>query len=174
MGETQEGTDQWEKIKGIYPPGHSYEADQLYEQWDRLYGDGKNDFEVYVLTDVTRPVLLNFGPYIQFNHQPFYVGYGAIGHRHQESMKIGRNQDKYCHKTKRLNEIRARGEYPRTVIIGHFNTQKKAHLVERKLMNLICWSFLTNSKYHLCEIPLIASDCNVIYNRMAPVTHLKI
>lgn len=163
MGQTKQGDIECEKLKNI--KGNSYEIDLIYENWDKMYGTGTRDFSVYVLTDGTRIIRLKFGPYLEFNHQPFYVGSGRFRKRVRESMGIGRQQDKYTFKTARLNEIIARGGKPRPVIIGHFYTEKKAQLVERKVMNTIGRSFLENGVLHYCELPLTAEDCNVIYNR---------
>ena len=165
MAETQEGIIECQRIEELNIKGNTKETDLLFDQWDKLYGEEPYSYSVYVLTDSTRPIRLRFGPFLEFNHQPFYVGYGQYGKRVKESIAVGRQQDKYTFKTARLNEIEARGGVARWIIIGHFYTQKKAHLVERKLMNIIDWSFLKNGQFHYCEVPLTASDCNVIYNR---------
>ena len=166
MAETQEGINEYKRIQELYGPGHSLESDELYEDWDKLYGIGSFSYSVYVLTDGTRPIRIKFEPFIEFNHQPFYVGHGQYGKRAKRSMTVGIQQEKYCFKTARLNEIHARGGKPREVYIGHFLTKTKAQQVERKIMNLPNMrSFLENGELNFCEIPLTASDCNVIYNR---------
>jgi len=163
MGETQAGINECKRIE---IRGFSLETDLLFEQWDKLYGDGIYDFSVYVLTDSTRPIRLNFGPFLEFYHEPFYVGYGKYEKRVKDSMGVGRQQDKYTFKTARINEIKARGGNSRPIIIGHFYTQKKARLVERKIMNITnLKNFLENGERNYCELPLTKKDCNVIYNR---------
>jgi hypothetical protein len=166
VAEKEEGINEHKRIQELYGPGHSLESDELYEDWDKLYGIGSFSYSVYMLTDSTRPIRIQFSPFLQLNHQPFYVGHGIYGKRAKQSMGVGRQQDKYGFKRARLNEIEARGGKARDVYIGHFLTKVKAQLVERKIMNLSNMrSFLENGELNFCEIPLTASDCNVIYNR---------
>jgi hypothetical protein len=164
MAQTEEGINECKRIDELDIKGYSLATDLLFEEWDKLYGIGPLGFSVYVLTDSTRPIKINFGQFLRFYHEPFYVGYGIFDKRVKASMGVGRQQDKYTFKTARINRIKARGGIGREVIIGHFYTQKKAHLVERKIMNIpYIRSFLENGEYNYCEIPLIAADCNVIY-----------
>ena len=166
MAEREEGVNEYKRLQELYGPGYSLESDELYEDWDKLYGIGSFSYSVYILTDSTRPIRIQFGPFLQLNHQPFYVGHGQYGKRAKDSMGVGRQQDKYGFKRARLNEIKARGGKARELYIGHFLTKVKAHLVERKIMNLPNMrSFLENGELNFCEIPLTAEDCNVIYNR---------
>lgn len=170
-----EGEIAHKQLKERYGKGHSYEADLLYEQWDKLYGTGTFSYSVYMLVDSTRPVHIRFNKYLEFFHCPFYVGYGNFIKRAQRSMNVKIQKEKYTAKTARLNEIQQRGGNPRIVYIGHFLTPYKAHLVERKIMNIQnIKSFLANSEWHHCEIPLTASDCNVIYNRNSRPRILKV
>jgi hypothetical protein len=119
-----------------------------------------------MLVDNTRPIDLKLHKYLEFYYCPFYVGYGEFIKRAQRSMNPAIQQEKYTFKTARLNEIKTRGGQARIVYIGHFFTQYKAHLVERKIMNIPhIKSFLENSERNYCKVPLTASDCNVIYNR---------
>lgn len=143
----------WENFKRI---------DEAYDRWDSVYGDGKPDFLVYVLTDPTKPIKLQFGP-LEFYHEPFYVGYGDVVTRLKDTVGVGRQKDKYRAKTARLLEIRSKGHNARKVIIGRYATREKAMLVERKIMNTINKSFLTNHLFHYCEVPLTVTDCNVMY-----------
>jgi len=168
LGEIKKGEERYEFLKEKYGSGHCLEKDLEYEKWDKLYGDGNFNYSVYILTDNTRPIRIKIGKYLEFNHQPYYIGEGQFGVRVKRSQEVGRNQDKYCFKTARINEIKARGGGTAEVIIGHFQTKRKAELVEKKLMNLIDWSYLENAEFHYCEISLTASDCNVIYNRVDP------
>jgi len=174
MGTTPEGIVEYQQIKKIHGKGFSYETDLLFDDWDKLYSDGIKSYEVYVLTNPTKPIRLNFGPYLEFNHQPYYVGYGQINHRNEESMGVGRNQDKYDFKSRILMEIRKQGSLPRSIIIGYFYTQQKAMLVERKVMNTIHRSFIYNVEHHRCDIPLNKYDCNVIFNKNIPSLQLTI
>lgn len=137
--------------------------DEVHDMWDEYYGVLPYSYDVYVLTDGTRPIKLNFG-LLEFFHDPFYVGYGEIRKRVRESMALGRQKDKYCLKTMRMIEIiETRGGRIRPVIIGRFKTKEKASLVERKIMNTIPRSFLSNSTINYCEIPLTLADCNVMH-----------
>jgi len=166
MGMINEGEIAYKQLKKHYGKGHSYEKDLIYEQWDKLYGCGTFSYSVYMLVDSSRPIRVRFHEFLEFFHSPFYVGYGEFIKRAQRSMNVKIQQEKYTAKTARLNEIQARGGKPRIVYIGHFLTPYKAHLVERKIMNIPnIKGFLENSEWHYCEIPLTASDCNVIYNR---------
>jgi len=167
LGTTQKGKEEYARIKAKVGRGNSYKSDLLFDNWDKLYGDGHLSYEVYMGTDPSKPDLIKFGKYLEFNHQPFYVGYGTYNHRSQESLKCKRNKYHYCHKTKRLEAIEAAGcGESRRIIIGYFQTQAKAMLVERKVMNVRgVWNFLTNVTRHLCELPLTRYDCNVIYNK---------
>lgn len=142
----------WDKFK---------KRDEAYDQWDIIYGNGIKDFLVYVLTDPTKPIKIQFGS-LEFNHEPFYVGYGDAIRRLKETVGVGRQKDKYTAKTVRLLEIRSMGHNARQLTIGKYFTKEKAMLVERKLMNIINKSFLTNSMFHYCEVPLLKGDCNVM------------
>ena len=166
MGEIEAGVKRQEELIKMYGKGHCLEKDQEYENWDKNYGDGNFDYQTYILTDNTRPVRIKIGEYLDLNHQPYYVGQGQYGIRVKRSQEVGRNQDKYCYKTARINEMDARGGGTAEIIVGNFQTQRQAELVEKKLMREIDWSYLTNQQYHYCEIPLTADDCNVIYNRI--------
>jgi hypothetical protein len=137
--------------------------DEQYDLWDIYYGVHPYSYDVYVLTDGTRPIKLNFG-LLEFFHDPFYVGHGDIRKRVRESKALGRQKDKYCLKTIRMIEIvETRGGSIRPVIIGRFQTKEKAALVERKIMNTIPRSFLCNGTINYCEIPLTLDDCNVMH-----------
>jgi hypothetical protein len=138
---------------------------ECWDAWDDIYGIAPLSYEVYVLTDPTRPMIIEFPPFLHFYHRPFYIGYGVIGTRAKRSANFTiQDKDNYNYKTKILKEIHARGGRAIPVIIGNFYTKQKAEVVERKLMNTIHISFQDgNSNRNLCEIPLSESDCNVIY-----------
>ena len=141
-----------------------------WDEWDKHYGKPPFSFEAYVLTDSTRPMIVDFPPFLQFHHRPFYVGEGIWQVRAEKSSEFGRQmKDGYDRKTKMLREIHGRGGHVIPVRIGEFYTKQKAQAVERKLMHTIPLSFLEgNSDFNLCEIPLTASDCNLIYTPPIP------
>lgn len=136
--------------------------DEAHDQWDIVYGNGKHDYIVYVLTDGTKPKKLQFGP-LDFNYEPFYVGYGSIINRLKETAKVGRQKDKYTEKTARLINIQEvlKGQI-RKIIIGRYFTKEKAMLVERKVIYTIRKDLLTNASFNFCELQLLAADCNVM------------
>jgi len=133
------------------------QQDEGRDQWDKVYGCPPYEYEVYVLTDPTKPGNYNFDS-LHFTHEPFYVGYGKKGKRAYESRKLGRQLDKYSHKVKRIKEIYEGGSIPRITIIGTYYTETKAKLMEKKLMNTIPRQYLTNSVTHLCEVPIKEED----------------
>ena len=137
------------------------ERDEYFDKyWEESYRETYRQYEAYILTDGRRPGKYEFGP-LKLTHEPFYVGSGKIG-RHRESMKLGRQLDKYCFKVKRMIEIIEDGGSIRPVIVGFYYTKKKAELIEKKLMNTIPKDFLENSQFYLCEIPLSEEDCNIM------------
>ena len=139
------------------------ERDEVYDKyWDETYRDGYFKYEAYILTDSRKPGNYKFGV-LNLTHEPFYVGCRKLK-RNKESMKLGRQLDKYCFKVKRMIEIIEGGGSIRPVIVGRYFTKKKAELVEKKLMNTIPKDLLENSNFSLCEIPLVKKDCNVICN----------
>lgn len=149
--------------------GDKRSIDEAYEHWDDYYGIFPYSYDVYVLTDSTRPNKFIFG-LLEFQYEPFYVGYGEIRKRVKESSALGRQKDKYCFKTMRMIEIvEQRGGRVRPVIIGRFKTAEKAALVERKIMNTIPRSFLTNCTLNYCEIPLSLDDCNVMHPKKCSI-----
>jgi len=163
MGYINENTDAKELINHEDTSWENFKkTDEAYDQWDIQYGDGKQDYLVYVLTDPTKPIKLRFSP-LEFYHEPFYVGYGDAVQRLKDTVGVGRQKDKYSAKTARLLEILSKGHNARKVIIGKFETKEKAMLIERKIMNTINKSFLTNALFHYCEVPLTIADCNVMY-----------
>lgn len=133
------------------------EVDQALDLWDKYYGIPPYSYEVYVLMDGTKPEKFVFGP-LELNYEPFYVGHGQIG-RNRKSAALGRQKDKYTHKVARMIDIvEKKGGVIRSRIINRFYTKNKAFMVEKKLMNLIPRSFLTNSLIHYCEVPLLVED----------------
>ena len=52
--------------------------DELYDNWDFLYGKGTKDYETYILCDTSKPCNEQFGP-LKFAYEPFYVGHGKRG-----------------------------------------------------------------------------------------------
>jgi len=140
------------------------QLDIEYENWDIMYGDNIQRYSVYVLTDTTKPGLCTYGP-LTFTHEPFYVGSGIMGRRVKESMSIGRQMEReYSYKIQRMLQIKqAGGTTMRYVIIGHYFTEEKAKLVERKIIHLIDpITRLSNSVRLFCDIPLTPYDCNVM------------
>lgn len=127
-----------------------YEKELLYDSWDVFYGNGHYDYEAYVLTDSLKPGDYKFGP-LTFIHEPFYVGCGKIG-RHIDSAGVGRQKDKYCAKTARLIEIQDNKGFVIPVIINTFMTQRKARMVEKKLMKTIDKNYLTNALFHYTKL----------------------
>ena len=163
MCETYAGKDDdYDLLEDCY---NQKEINKIHDLWDEYYGEHPKSYEVYVLTDGTKPGDYNYGP-LFFGYEPFYVGHGEIG-RHRKSMGVGRQLDKYCFKTQRMIEIISKGGSIRPKIVGYFYTKTKAALVEKKLMNLIPRNILTNSLYHLCEVPLVKEDYKLMINGAA-------
>ena len=144
------------------------EIDEVHDKWDEYYGKGYCRYEVYVLMDSTIPGKFMFGPLV-FDHEPFYVGHGRNG-RAKISASIGRQQDKYNFKSKRMKDIQDNGGYIRWTVINRFKTKTKAFVVEKKIMNLIPRNYLTNSLLHLCEVPLLESDYTYMINSTEVLT----
>ena len=134
------------------------EVDLNYDYWDNLYGVPPFSYETYALTDSTKPGRYTFGPLV-FNHEPFYIGHGRLG-RPKKSSILSRQLDKYTRKIHRMKLIEAEGGYVRPVIISRFYTKMRAQLSEKKLLMLI--PNLSNSVFHLCEVPLNEDDYKII------------
>lgn len=132
--------------------------DMAHDKWDIYYGQYPYSYEVYTLADPRFQGRYEFGP-LRFNYKPFYVGHGELG-RALKSSAYGRQLDKYTHKIKKMKEIKKAGMRPRIYIVGRFMTKNKAFVVEKKLMNLI--PDLSNSLFHLCEIPLLEEDYDAL------------
>jgi hypothetical protein len=147
------------------------ERDEYFDKyWDNTYKEnGTYQYEAYILTDSRKAGTYQFGKYLRLTHEPFYVGCGKIG-RHRESMKLGRQLDKYCFKVKRMIDIIENGGSIRPVIVGRYYTKRKAEIVEKKLMNTIPKKYLENSQFYLCEIPLTKEDCNILSNYNSVLT----
>lgn len=139
------------------------QIDFEYENWDIMYGDGNYRYQVYVLTDSTRPGSYTYD-ILSFTHEPFYVGSGIISRRVQESIRLGRQMEReYSYKIQRMINIQKMGGSMRYIIIGNFCTKEKAQLVERKIIHLIREKTrLENSIQLFCAVPLTPSDCNVM------------
>lgn len=144
------------------------QVDQAHDNWDMYYGIYPYDFEVYVLLDSTKRDKYIFGP-LEFNYEPFYVGYGKIG-RHRKSMALGRQKDKYTFKVERMIEIDSKGGSIRPQVVNRFYTRKKAMLVEKKLMNIIPRGYLENSNLSFCKVPLLAADYAPMQNHTMILT----
>jgi len=162
--ETSEAKAAYEELTKKFGTGHSVGKNLTLEHWDKLYGDGHLDYSVYMLLDGRYAEITEINKYLEFIYRPFYVGQGKKDIRVYESKRWGRHQDHYTEKSVRLKEIEdARGKV-RDVIIGHYQTQKQAELVEMKIMTIMKHKgYLTNSSFGYCTIPLTAKDCNVIY-----------
>jgi hypothetical protein len=139
------------------------EIDYALDDWDAYYGKYPNSYEVYVLLDSTKPGIYKFGT-LEFDYEPFYVGHGQIG-RSKKSASLWGQIDIYSFKTKRMKEIAKKRGSIRYYKIGYFQTKTKAFMVEKKLMNLIPRSYLTNSLLHLCEVPIIPKDYEILTMR---------
>lgn len=138
---------------------HEQEVINLaHDRWDIEYGRGSKDFVVYVFTDGTRPGNYQYGP-LTFNHQPFYVGEGRASDRITESIALGRQKDKYQDKVIRMKQIiEDKAGQIHWIVINSFYTEKKAKIVEKKLLQLIGRPPLTNLSFTSCEIPLKRED----------------
>ena len=130
--------------------------DLAYDQWDKVYGVGKKDFEVYILCDKSKRGKYTYGP-LTLYYQPRYVGSGKTG-RSIESGAVGRQRDKGGEKVKMLEEMQQQNRKVKIIIVNRFYTDKKAIIVERKLLKLIPKSQLSNSEFPFCQISLRKSD----------------
>ncbi len=164
-----------DKFNGKDPYGLLRGKDQIYngnerkfafhsawDKWDKVYGEGKKDYEVYVLCDEHQSGHYEYGP-LTFQYKPIYVGSGKRG-RSIESAAVGRQRDKGGEKVHVLEEMQQRNDKVRICIIGKFYTEKKAKVVEMKLLNLIPKSILSNGEFPFCEIPLKPEDYEYHYN----------
>ena len=130
-----------------------YEA---WDKWDLGYGVGKLTHEVYALCYDSKPGVFKYGPLTLYN-KPFYIGQGKIG-RSIESAAVGRQRDKGGEKVYHLEKMKRKRQKVKIVILGRFYTEKKAKVVELKLLNTIPKSELVNSEFYWCPLPLKSSD----------------
>jgi hypothetical protein len=133
-----------------------------WDQWDAHYGVGKKEYEVYILGDTHQPGEFVFGPLTLYN-KPRYVGSGLIRNgaqlrRSNKSATVGPQRDKGGEKVQWLEEMQQMNRKVDIVIINSFYTEKKARLIELKLLNLIPKDYLTNCRFDYCQIPLNPSD----------------
>lgn len=129
---------------------------RAYDKWDIVYGVGKKDYEVYILCRESKSGVYTFGP-LTLYYKPFYVGSG-LRDRSIESAAVGRQRDKGGEKVQFLEEMQQRNEKVKIQIINRFYTERKARVVEMKLLRLIPKSLLTNCEFPYCDIPLMKGD----------------
>lgn len=132
--------------------------DEAYDQWDDYYGRGYYSYEVYVLTDMTKPGKYQYG-LITLEYEPFYVGHGRIG-RMKKSWNIDWDNI-HTFKQQRILEIGKKGGNIYGYKLGLFYTKNKASVVEKKVMNIIPRELLTNSVINYCPVPLTEKDLNI-------------
>jgi hypothetical protein len=139
--------------------------DMMRDSWDIIYGRYPYSYEVYALTDSTKPIVFSLS-YLSFTHEPFYIGHGKYNKRFRESMALGRQKDKYTKKVRAMIKIiEQQGGVIRPIQIGKFYTKEKASIVEKKIISLFDLTYpgmLQNSLYNACQVPLFKSDCNII------------
>ena len=71
---------------------------------------------------------------------------------------MGRQRDKGGEKVEWLEEMQQQNRKVRIQIINRFYTEKKARIVEMKLLNLIPKDLLTNCEFPFCRLQLTAAD----------------
>jgi hypothetical protein len=137
---------------------HEQQAiDMAHDLWDEHYGQGSKDYEVYALLNGLKGGNFTYGP-LKFKYEPFYIGEGKSGHRCKESRSLGRQLDKFYDKVYMIKKLTESGNSIRWQVINKFQTKKKAHIVEKKIIKLIGTPPLTNHLFSRCELPLKRED----------------